>query len=99
MGVPQLSELDRLKVEKANVLYQLGLEVVLYLTKRRIIVSVENPFGSWLWAVFIRLTLTKSLEDKKYTTVWRWSSFIRVAMGQNVEKIQDGFQHEVCIQS
>lgn len=65
MGVPQLSELDRLKVEKANVLYQLGLEVVLYLTKRGIIVSVENPFGSWLWAVFIRLTLTKSLEDKR----------------------------------
>ena len=65
MGVPQLSELDRLKVEKANVLYQLGLEIVLYLTKRHIIVSVENPFGSWLWAVFIRLTLTKSLEDRR----------------------------------
>ena len=65
MGVLSLSELDRVKVEKANILYQLGLEIALYLTRRHIIVSIENPFGSWLWSVFIRLTLSKSLEDKR----------------------------------
>ena len=29
------------------------------------VLSVEDPFNSWLWAVFIQLTLSKSLEDKR----------------------------------
>ena len=33
--------------------------------KEKIILSVENPFNCWLWAVFIQLTLSKSLEDKR----------------------------------
>ena len=72
LGLPSLSQIDRIKVQKANVLYALGLEVILYLAKVilylakwNVVLSVENPFNSWLWAVFIQLTLSKSLEDKR----------------------------------
>ena len=60
-----LSNIDRIKVQKANFLYVLGLEVILFLAKRNVVLSVENPFNGWLWTVFIQLTLSKSLEDKQ----------------------------------
>ena len=65
MGLPSISQFDRIKVQKANILYALGLEIILRLAKRNVVLSVENPFNSWLWTVFIHLTLNKSLEDKR----------------------------------
>ena len=65
LGLPSLSQFDRIKVQKANALYALGLEIILTLAKRNVVLSVENPFNSWLWTVFIQLTLSKSLEDKR----------------------------------
>ena len=65
MGLPSISQIDRIKVQKANILYALGLEIILKLAKRNVVISVENPFNSWLWTVFIHLTLSKSLEDKR----------------------------------
>ena len=48
-GVPGLSPHNRLKVEKANALYECLANFLLLAHKRRIPWMVENPTGSLLW--------------------------------------------------
>ena len=62
LGIPGITGLNAVKVEKANTLYRLGLEILLYLDSRGIVVSIENPFSSYLWAALIQLTLQHSLQ-------------------------------------
>jgi hypothetical protein len=42
-------------VDSANALYFLAVEVILWCFLRGIVVSVENPANSWLWAVLVYL--------------------------------------------
>ena len=57
LGLPGLSNFHASKVDSANLLYALALHVVLFALKRDVIVSVENPATSWLWAALIALLL------------------------------------------
>eukprot|EP00435_Cladocopium_sp_Y103_P045522 s1078_g13.t1 len=52
--------LPQAKVDSANRLYALAVEVILFCVERNIVVSVENPANSWLWAALVQLTLQHS---------------------------------------
>ena len=80
LGIPGVSGVHATKLAKANELYKLGLEIILFAFKRQAVISVENPFSSYLWAALIQLTMRHSLEAIKFTTSWRWCAFIRVVM-------------------
>ncbi len=49
LGLPNLSEANRRKVETANILYERCCEFILFLDERGIPWTVENPTNSWLW--------------------------------------------------
>ena len=49
LGLPNLSEANRRKVEMANILYERCCEFILFLEEKRIPWTVENPTNSWLW--------------------------------------------------
>ena len=89
LGLPQLSPFHRAKVESANKLYRLAVEIFVYCYKRRIVVSIENPANSWLWAALVRITAELSIEA---STVWkRWNSML-AAMAQRGTKTLDGWE-------
>ena len=62
LGIPGVSGVNATKLAKANELYKLGLEIILFAYKRQVVISVENPFSSYLWAALIQLTMRHSLE-------------------------------------
>ena len=62
LGLPNLSEYHRAKVDSANLLYKLAIEIILFCRRRQVIVSVENPANSWLWAALVKLSLEHSTE-------------------------------------
>lgn len=62
LGLPGLSGVHKAKVEAANRLYRLGVEILVYCYKRGIVVSIENPASSWLWAALVKITLELSAE-------------------------------------
>eukprot|EP00435_Cladocopium_sp_Y103_P014965 s804_g3.t1 len=57
LGLPNLGEFHRAKVESANKLYRLAIEILVFCHRRGIIVSIENRANSWLWAALVRNTL------------------------------------------
>ena len=60
LGIPGIFGLNKLKVEKANELYRFTLEILVSLDGRDIAISIENPFGSYLWAALVKLTMEHS---------------------------------------
>ena len=60
LGIPGLSGLNKTKVEKANQLYSFTLRILISLEGRKIAISIENPFGSYLWAAMVKLTMEHS---------------------------------------
>ena len=56
LGLPTLRDHHRVKVEAANCLYRLALDVILFCEERNIVISIENPANSWLWAILILLS-------------------------------------------
>ena len=48
-------------MEAANCLYRLALDVILFCEQRNIVISIENPANSWLWAILILLSRDHSL--------------------------------------
>ena len=60
LGIPGISGLNKLKVEKANELYRFTLSILISLEGRKVAISIENPFGSYLWAALIKLTMEHS---------------------------------------
>ena len=60
LGIPGIFGLSKLKVEKANELYRFTLEILVSLEGRDIAISIENPFGSYLWAALVKLTMEHS---------------------------------------
>ena len=61
MGKPGLSEFNQTKIELANRLYQLVLELIVFCYGANIVFSVENPWRSWFWAVLTCLARQDSL--------------------------------------
>ena len=60
LGVPGLSDYNQAKVSSANKLYALAIDIILFCYQNGIIISLENPANSWLWAALIQLTLQHS---------------------------------------
>ena len=60
LGLPNMSDNHRAKVDSANILYKLAIDIILFCKRRQIIVSVENPANSWLWAALVKLSLEHS---------------------------------------
>ena len=48
LGLPNLSDYHRAKVDNANILYKLAIDITLFYKLRQVIVGVENPANSWL---------------------------------------------------
>ena len=62
LGVPGLSPINQARVDSANTLYKLTLDVTLHCLAKGIGVSIENPANSWTWAVFVAL-LVRDYDD------------------------------------
>ena len=62
LGLPQLSGVDKTKVESANILYALAIEILVFLKGRNVIISIENPGNSYLWPALVALALQISME-------------------------------------
>eukprot|EP00435_Cladocopium_sp_Y103_P045469 s290_g13.t1 len=60
LGLPGLSDYHRAKVQSANALYKLAVEIILFCVQRNVVISVENPANSWLWAALVLLTVQHS---------------------------------------
>ena len=60
LGLPNLSDYHRAKVDNANILYKLAIDIILFYKLGQIIVGVENPANSWLWAALVKLSLEHS---------------------------------------
>lgn len=60
LGVPGLAEHHKRRVESANSLYRLAIEIVVFCYVHGIIISIENPANSWLWAALVALALEHS---------------------------------------
>ena len=73
LGIPGLSGLNKTKVEKANQLYSFTLRILISLEGRQIAISIENPFGSYLWAALVKLLrpATMTEEDLRRSAIWR----------------------------
>ena len=59
LGIPGISGVNKMKVDKANELYRFTLCMLVFLDNR-VAVSIENPFGSYLWAALVKLTMEHS---------------------------------------
>ena len=62
LGMPNLSGIHQVKIESANKLHRLAVEILVYCHRRNIVVSVENPANSWLWAALVKITMELSVE-------------------------------------
>ena len=60
LGLPNLSDYHRAQVDNANILYKLAIDIILFYKLGQIIVGVENPANSWLWAALVKLSLEHS---------------------------------------
>ena len=75
LGLPNLSQFNKQKVEAANVLYKLVFDLILYAFHKQIVFSVENPWRSWLWAILVLFARRHSEEacryiNKMHTVTW-----------------------------
>ena len=55
LGLPGLNARDQARVDSANVLCSLTLEIALHCLRHNIVVSIENPANSWTWAAFVKI--------------------------------------------
>ena len=60
LGLPGLSQYHQAKVTSANELYALAVEILLFCVDNDVVVSIENPANSWLWAALVQLSLRHS---------------------------------------
>ena len=60
LGMPGLSPLNQAKVDSANMLYSLAIDILLIVLPKNIIVSIENPWNSWLWSALVALARRNS---------------------------------------
>ena len=62
LGKPGLRPFHQAKVDSANKLYALAIEVLVFCALRGIVISFENPTDSWLWAALTLLSAQHSVE-------------------------------------
>eukprot|EP00435_Cladocopium_sp_Y103_P018449 s3915_g4.t1 len=43
------------RVDSANLLYRLAIDIILWCDRNGIVLSIENPANSWLWAALVQL--------------------------------------------
>ena len=55
MGFPYLTGIHKTKVDAANSLYILAVQILKKCFTLRITVSIENPQRSWIWAILLHL--------------------------------------------
>ena len=60
LGIPGLAPHHQRRVDSANLLYKLAIEIVLWCDLHGVIISMENPANSWLWAALVALALQHS---------------------------------------
>ena len=65
LGLPSLTGLNKAKVQSANILYLLALEILVFLRGRDVVISIENPANSYLWPALVALAIQLSLEAAK----------------------------------
>lgn len=72
-GLPHLRKHHQVRVDSANILYKLGFQVDLHCLGKNIVVSIENPANSWLWAVLALLSRDTDVEHRKL-----WNTLVTV---------------------
>ena len=65
LGLPGLSSFHQAKLDSANKLYALAIDILLFCSVHNIVVSIENPSNSWLWAALVLLSARHSAEAAK----------------------------------
>ena len=99
LGVPGLSPINQARVDSANTLYKLTLDVTLHCLAKGIGVSIENPANSWTWAVFVAL-LVRDYDDsakRLYNSLQPVLFHSCCHGGQRERKQPSGFPHRTCL--
>ena len=86
LGLPGLGLHHQRRVDSANALYKLAVEVILWCHAKNIAVSIENPANSWLWAVLVRLALQHSEEAARALTALHMVQFHACCHGSTRRK-------------
>lgn len=60
LGLPNLALHHQRRVNSANILYRLAVEILVWCFIHGIVLSIENPANSWLWAALVALALEHS---------------------------------------
>ena len=55
LGLPNLSDYNQAKVDAANVLYELVVDILVFCHRAQIVISIENPLRSWLWTAMVAI--------------------------------------------
>ena len=86
LGLPQLAGVDKAKVESANILYALAIEILVFLKGRNVIISIENPGNSYLWPALVALALQMSMEAAQLLNKLERASFHACCLGSTRRK-------------
>ena len=60
LGLPNLALHHQRRVSSANALYRLAIEILVWCSEHGVVISIENPANSWLWAALVALALEHS---------------------------------------
>ena len=60
LGLPNLALHRQRRVSSANALYRLAIEILVWCSEHGVVISIENPANSWLWAALVALALEHS---------------------------------------
>ena len=55
LGMPNLAPGHQRRVDSANRLYKLAIDIIVWSYRNDVVLSIENPANSWLWAVLVKL--------------------------------------------
>ena len=62
LGIPGLAHHHQRRIDSANCLYALAIEIILWCHRHKVVIRIENPANSWLWAVLVKLAREHSTE-------------------------------------
>lgn len=66
LGLPGLSTFHAAKVESANKLYALAIQILVFCATAGVVLSIENPATSWLWACLVELARRHSHQAAQF---------------------------------
>ena len=69
----------RRRVDSASCLYAMAVEIIRWRNCHKVVISIENPANSWLWAVLVKLakgTLHRSGDSPELCTVCLFSCLL-----------------------